>query len=73
VFEGTRPIIESYLEEMETTKVYDRHHMRALWEFLAGLLRGSEEWSGMDLAEFWDWLTPKLPELFGNIRHDTTK
>jgi proteasome activator subunit 4 len=58
---------------METTKVYDRHKMRALWEFLSGLLRGSLEWPGKDRAVFWEWITPKFPELFGVIRHDTTK
>jgi proteasome activator subunit 4 len=36
-------------------------------------LRGTEEWPGKDRAAFWEWLTPKLPDLFGNIRHDTTK
>lgn len=73
VFESIRPIVDGYLREMEEKKVYDRHHMRAMWEFIAGLLRGTEEWSGKDRSEFWQWLTPKLPELFGNIRHDTTK
>ena len=73
VFDGIRPIIEGYLAEMDQTKVYDRHKMRALWEFLAGLLRGSEEWAGKDRAIFWKWVTPRLPELFANIRHDTTK
>ena len=73
VLEGIKPIVEAYLAEMESTKVYDRHKMRALWELLSGLLRGSEEWAGKDRAEFWSWLTTKLPELFANIRHDTTK
>lgn len=73
VFEAIRPIMENYLSEMEATKDYDRHKMRALWEFLTGLIRGSEEWPGRDSAELWNWLTPKLPELFNNIRHDTTK
>lgn len=73
VFEATKPIIEGYLSEMNSTKTYDRHKVRALWEILSGLLRGSEEWPGTDRAEFWGWLTPKLPELFNNIRHDTTK
>jgi len=68
-----RPIVESYLAEMEEKKVYDRHKMRAMWEFLAGLLRGSEEWKGKDRKVFWDWFSAKLPELFANIRHDTTK
>lgn len=68
-----RPIVESYLAEMEEKKVYDRHKMRAMWEFLAGLLRGSEEWMGKDRKVFWDWFSAKLPELFANIRHDTTK
>ena len=58
---------------MESTKVYDRHKTRAMWEFISGLLRGSEEWSGRDRTAFWDWLTPLLPDLFNNIRHDTTK
>lgn len=73
VFEAVRPIIEAYMSEMDAKKVYDRHKMRALWEFLAGLLRGSEEWPGKDRARFWEWLTPKLPELFSSIRHDTVK
>lgn len=73
IFESVRPIIDGYLAEMESSKVYDRHKMRSLWEFLAGLLRASEEWPGRDRKTFWDWLTPKLPELFHNIRHDTTK
>jgi proteasome activator subunit 4 len=73
IFEATRPIIEGYLAEMEEKKIYDRHKMRALWEFLAGVLRGSEEWPGKDRKAFWKWLEGKLPELFGNIRHDTTK
>lgn len=73
VLEAIKPIVEGYLSVMDSQKVYDRHKMRALWEFLAGLLRGSEEWPGRDRADFWAWFTPKLPELFNNIRHDTTK
>ncbi|WRT69165.1 uncharacterized protein IL334_006149 [Kwoniella shivajii] len=73
IFNSIRPIIDGYLTEMESTKVYDRHKTRAMWEFLAGLIRGSVEWSGKDRKEFWDWLEGKLSELFGNIRHDTTK
>ncbi|WVQ81077.1 hypothetical protein IAT38_003199 [Cryptococcus sp. DSM 104549] len=73
VFHSLKPIIEGYLEEMESTKVYDRHKMRAMWEILAGLLRGMIEWSGRDRKEFWDWFTPRLPELYANVRHDTTK
>lgn len=61
------------MAEMDTSKIYDRHKMRAIFEFVGGLLRGTEEWSGKDRKVFWDWLTPKLPDLFGNIRHDTTK
>ena len=53
--------------------MYDRHKTRAMWELISGLLRGSEEWPGRDRAAFWEWLTPLLPELFQNIRHDTTK
>jgi proteasome activator subunit 4 len=44
-----------------------------MWEFICGLIRGAEEWSGNNRKLFWDWLTPKLPELFANIRHDTVK
>ncbi|WVR08974.1 hypothetical protein IAU60_006033 [Kwoniella sp. DSM 27419] len=73
IFHATKLIIEAYLAEMEKTKVYDRHKMRAMWEFLAGLLRGSAEWPGKDRKEFWAWFDAKLPELFANIRHDTTK
>lgn len=61
------------MAEMDESKVYDRHKMRAVFEFVSGLLRGTEEWPGKDRKVFWDWLTPKLPDLFGNIRHDTTK
>nr|ODN78210.1 proteasome activator subunit 4 [Cryptococcus depauperatus CBS 7841] len=73
IFHSIRPIIDAYLSEMETTRVYDRHKMRAMWEFLSGMLRGGIEWSGRERIEFWDWFTPKLPEIYGNIRHDTTK
>ncbi|OCF42973.1 proteasome activator subunit 4 [Kwoniella heveanensis CBS 569] len=73
IFNAIKPIVEAYMKEMDDTKVYDRHKMRAMWEFLAGLLRGSMEWSGKDRKEFWGWFEAKLPELFANIRHDTTK
>ncbi|EIW66071.1 hypothetical protein TREMEDRAFT_35609 [Tremella mesenterica DSM 1558] len=59
--------------QMDRTKVYDRHKVRAMWEFLAGFLRGLEEWTGKERAEFWEWLTPRLRELYGMIRHDTVK
>ncbi|KAK4685506.1 proteasome activator subunit 4, partial [Tremellales sp. Uapishka_1] len=71
VFYALKPIIEESLSVMETTKVHDRHKMRALWELLTGIIKGSEEWSGKDRAVVWEWLTPRLPELFGNIRKDT--
>lgn len=73
ILEAIKPIVDGYLAEMDSSKVYDRHKMRAIFEFISGLLRGTEEWPGRDRAAFWDWFTPKLPELFGNIRHDTTK
>nr|XP_019049698.1 proteasome activator subunit 4 [Kwoniella bestiolae CBS 10118]OCF28628.1 proteasome activator subunit 4 [Kwoniella bestiolae CBS 10118] len=73
IYHCIKPIIEEYLTEMESTKVYDRHKTRAMWEFLAGLVRGSMEWSGKDRKDFWVWFEGKLPELFGNIRHDTIK
>ena len=73
VFDAIRPIVEAFLSEMEGTKVYDRHKTRAMWEFIAGLIRGSEEWPGRDRKELLDWFAVKLPELFGNIRHDTVK
>ncbi|WVQ63803.1 uncharacterized protein L199_001958 [Kwoniella botswanensis] len=73
IYHSIRPIVEGYLAEMESTKVYDRHKTRAMWEFLAGLVRGSMEWSGKDRKKFWGWVEGKLPELFGNIRHDTIK
>ena len=73
VFDAIKPIIEAYMAEMEASKDYDRHKMRSLWELLAGILRGSEEWPGRDRATLWNWLTPLLPVLFANIRHDTTK
>jgi proteasome activator subunit 4 len=68
-----RPIIDGYLAEMSATKIYDRHKTRALWELLTGILRGSGDWSGNKRKQLWNWATPKLPELFSNIRHDTTK
>lgn len=73
VFDAVRPIIEGYLSEMESTKVYDRHKTRSMWEFISGLIRGSEDWPGKERKVFWDWFTPRIPELFNNIRHDTTK
>ncbi|KAL7421289.1 Proteasome activator BLM10 [Cryptotrichosporon argae] len=73
ILDRVKPIIAAYLAEMEATKVYDRHKTRAMWEFLSGLLRGSTEWPGKHRVAFWDWLTPLLPELFRNIRQDTTK
>ena len=73
IFELIKPIVDGYLAEMDSTKVYDRHKTRAMWEFICGLIRGAEEWSGNNRKLVWDWLTPKLPELFGNIRHDTVK
>nr|XP_018259276.1 proteasome activator subunit 4 [Kwoniella dejecticola CBS 10117]OBR81434.1 proteasome activator subunit 4 [Kwoniella dejecticola CBS 10117] len=73
IYHAIKPIVENYLAEMENTKVYDRHKTRAMWEFLAGLVRGSMEWSGKDRKEFWAWFGGRLGELFGNIRHDTIK
>ncbi|WVQ73567.1 hypothetical protein IAR50_003145 [Cryptococcus sp. DSM 104548] len=73
IFHHIKPIVEGHLAEMEEKKVYDRHKTRAMWEFLAGMIRGSIEWPGKDRKVLWDWFTPKLPELYGNIRHDTTK
>lgn len=68
-----KPIVEEYLAEMSSSKIYDRHKTRAMWELSAGILRGSEDWSGNKRKALWDWFTPKLPELFSNIRHDTAK
>lgn len=68
-----KPIVEQYLAEMRSTRIYDRHKTRAMWELMAGMLRGSEDWSGNKRKVIWEWFTPKLPELFSNIRHDTTK
>lgn len=58
---------------MAASNDFDRHKTRAMYEFIAGLVRGSEDWSGKDRQSLWSWLAPKLPELFGAIRHDTTK
>ncbi|WOO84927.1 Autophagy-related protein 22 [Vanrija pseudolonga] len=73
VLDQIRPLVDSMLADMETKKVYDRHVTRAMWEFLAGLLRGTWEWSGKDRKAFWDWFAPLLPDLFRNIRQDTIK
>ena len=73
VSDAIRPVVEAFLSEMESTKVYDRHKTRAMWELICGLIRGSEDWPGKDRASLWDWLAPRLPELFNNIRHDTVK
>ncbi|ORX39177.1 putative membrane protein [Kockovaella imperatae] len=73
VFDFVQPIVETFLQEMDATKVYDRHKTRAMWEFLAGLIRGCEDWPGRDRAAVWNWFSSKLAELFSNIRHDTTK
>jgi proteasome activator subunit 4 len=73
VFELISPIVDAYLAEMDTKKVYDRHKTRAMWELISGIIRGADEWSGKNRQRVWDWLTPKLPELFANIRHDTVK
>jgi proteasome activator subunit 4 len=73
IFDLIRPIVDGYLAEMDSTKVYDRHKTRAMWEFICGAVRGAEEWSGNKRQLVWDWLTPKLPELFSNVRHDTVK
>lgn len=71
-FDLIRPIVDEMLAEMERTNDFDRHKTRAMWEVISGLVRGSDDWSGKDRKAFWDWLAPKLPELFNNIRHDTT-
>lgn len=73
VFDQIRPLVEGMVAGMEEKKVYDRHITRAVWELLAGLLRGTWEWSGKDRQDFWDWFAPLLPELFRNIRQDTVK
>jgi proteasome activator subunit 4 len=52
---------------------YDRHAMRCIWELIGGILRGSWEWPGKDRQALWDWFTPLLPELFRQIRQDSTK
>lgn len=73
VFDQIRPLVDSMLADMDEKKVYDRHVTRAMYELLAGLLRGSCEWPGRDRKDFWDWFTPLLPELFRNVRQDTVK
>jgi len=50
ILEAIKPIVDGYLAEMDTSKVYDRHKMRAIFEFVSGLLRGTEEWPGKDRA-----------------------
>nr|XP_019009928.1 proteasome activator subunit 4 [Kwoniella pini CBS 10737]OCF48709.1 proteasome activator subunit 4 [Kwoniella pini CBS 10737] len=73
IYHVIRALVENYLNEMESTKIYDRNKTRAMWEFLAGLARGAAEWGGKDRKEFWDWFGSKLGELYGNIRVDTVK
>lgn len=73
IFGYIRAIVDKLLADMAATNDYDRHKTRAMYEFIAGLVRGSEDWAGKDRSALWAWLAPKLPELFGAIRHDTTK
>ncbi|BEI84863.1 hypothetical protein CcaverHIS002_0502640 [Cutaneotrichosporon cavernicola] len=73
VLDQIKPIVDNMLKDMDAKKVYDRHITRAMWELLAGLLRGTWEWPGKDRKDFWDWFSPLLPELFRNIRQDTVK
>lgn len=73
IFEAIAPIVEGFMQDVQVHDEATRHKTRAMWELLAGLIRGHEEWCGRDRQDFWAWFTPKLPELFNNIRHDTVK
>jgi proteasome activator subunit 4 len=73
VLDQVQPLVMRLLANMDDKKVYDRHITRCVWELIGGLLRGSWEWAGKDRKDFWDWFTPLLPDLFRNIRQDTTK
>lgn len=73
ILEKIKPVVDKLMADMDEKKVYDRHQTRAVWEFLAGLLRGTWEWPGKDRQQFWEWFTPLLPKLFHNIRQDTVK
>lgn len=64
-FQRLKPILETYLNQL------DKDKQRALAEFIAGLLRGSKHWNGKARQGFWDWLTPRLPKIYANIRPDT--
>ena len=44
-----------------------------MYEFITGMVRGSEDWAGKDRHALWAWFAPKLPELFAAVRHDTIK
>lgn len=68
-----RSIVEAFTRHMDAEKDYDRHRMRSLFEFIGGLVRGSEDWSYAQQQQIWAWLGPLLPTLFGMIRHDTTQ
>ncbi len=65
-FEHLRPIMEDYMSDPE-----NKDKQRALAEMLGGLLRGSKHWPGKARQKLWDWLTPRLPRLYADIRQET--
>ena len=49
----------------------NKDKQRALAEMLGGLLRGSKHWPGKARQKLWDWLVPRLPRLYADIRQET--
>jgi proteasome activator subunit 4 len=49
----------------------NKDKQRATAETLTGVIRGSKHWSGKDRKALWDWVTPQLPKLYAEIRHET--
>ncbi|GAA5988215.1 hypothetical protein JCM11641_001615, partial [Rhodosporidiobolus odoratus] len=61
-FEFVLPAAEALLEDSR-----DRHKQRAAGELIGGIVRGSKHWSLSKQKKLWDWLSPKLPELFQSM------
>ncbi len=58
--------METLLEDKES-----KDKQRVLAELIGGLLRGSKHWPGKAREALWTWLTPRLPQIYGKIRHET--